>query len=149
MQICRPLPSYAATDGQTIVRYLREAGNGDMMTLLTTGPDPHARYEENTKVARTGCTIRPATEAEFVFETDEVVAPIGTTALELKERAEKEGWVGTRVDLWFDVGYQKGALVKVKYWWRREGNEWVQILHDIMYMGPRDGTEGTDGEVLE
>ena len=50
--------------------------------------------------------------------------------------------------LWFDDGFEKDILVKVRYWWRKEGGEWLQILHDIMYMGPRDGTEGSDGELL-
>ena len=66
-----------------------------------------------------------------------------------------------RVDLWDEGGEEDGLLVKVQYWWRFEeipeherGDEqamgWRQCLHDIMYLGPKDGTEGEDGlEVLE
>jgi hypothetical protein len=117
-----------------------------MNTMLTKGGNPERK--ENSKVARAGSTIRPLREDEFEFKSNEIVAPIGFTCLGLKQKAEKEGWVGARVDLWFDVSHDRGALVKVKYWWRKEGDEWLQILHDIMYMGPRDGTEGTDGEIL-
>ncbi|KAK3386183.1 hypothetical protein B0H63DRAFT_474321 [Podospora didyma] len=140
MQICGPHPTYAAKDGQTIVRYLHEAAAGGIKQVSDDKPRDQ-KYE--------GYTIRAIREDELSFETDEVVAHAGTTTAELKQRAKKEGWVGMRVDLWFGDRRETAMLVKVKYWWRKEGDEWVQILHDIMYMGPLDGTEGTEGEVLE
>ncbi|KAK3343691.1 hypothetical protein B0T25DRAFT_521793 [Lasiosphaeria hispida] len=136
IQICGPLPSYWATDAPTIVRYVREALGGQ-----SDGGDVNVKGEMD------GCTIRPLTEDEFFFESDEVTAPTGFTAAQLKQRAEAEGWVGMRVDLWVDAD-KEGMLVKVKYWWKKQGEGWVQALHDITYMGPRDGTEGTDGEIL-
>ncbi|KAH8912741.1 hypothetical protein BR93DRAFT_889617 [Coniochaeta sp. PMI_546] len=136
MQICRPIPSYAAKDGATIVRYLYEAR------------DKGQSMNNATDSSQTGCTIRPLRDDEFVFESDEVVAPIGRTSAELKKKAEEEGWVGTRVDLWFPVPDGSDMLCKVQYWWKKEGDEWVQILHDIMYIGPRDGSEGVEGEQI-
>ncbi|OIW32367.1 hypothetical protein CONLIGDRAFT_712705 [Coniochaeta ligniaria NRRL 30616] len=137
MQICRPIPSYAAKDGATIVRYLQESlKNGQSMNNAADGLEP-------------GSTIRPLRDDEFMFESDDVVAPIGYTSAELKQKAEKEEWVGTRVDLWFPVPDGSEMLCKVHYWWRKEGDEWVQILHDIMYIGPRDGSEGTAGENID
>lgn len=135
MQICRPIPSYAARDGATIVRFLQESlkGGQSMNNAAADG-------------SKTGCTIRPLRDDEFVFESDEVVAAIGKTSADLKQMAEEEGWIGTRVDLWFPVPDGEAMLCKVHYWWRKEGDEWVQVLHDIMYMGPRDGSEGTEGE---
>ncbi|KAK1758941.1 hypothetical protein QBC47DRAFT_449637 [Echria macrotheca] len=131
MQICKPNPSYAATNRNTIVRYLHEA----------------AKDMDAVAASKGLYTIRPLRQDETTFETDEVVAPTGMTSSMLRQRAIAEEWVGMRVDLWWPG--DEGLLVKVQYWWRREGKEWVQILHDIMYMGPCDGTEGKDGDVLE
>ncbi|KAK3361534.1 hypothetical protein B0T24DRAFT_110281 [Lasiosphaeria ovina] len=141
LQVCRPQPSYAAQDRATIVQYLREAAAGGLD--LATSPTQQAPQMK-------GCTIRLATADEFEFASDEATLPAGFTAAELKLKAQAEGWVGTRVDLWSESPEDESRemLVKVKYWWRRENGEWVQILHDIMYMGPHDGTQGTDGEVL-
>ncbi|KAK3984546.1 hypothetical protein QBC44DRAFT_336860 [Cladorrhinum sp. PSN332] len=136
MQICRPNPSYAATNRETIVRYVREASEGGV--------------GGESLGAKEGRTARPLRDDEFGFGTDEAVtAPVGLTITELKEKARKEGWVGLRVDLWFydeEQPEKDGLLVKVQYWWRKEGDEWFQILHDIMYMGPLDGTQGTEGD---
>ena len=59
-----------------------------------------------------------------------------------------------RVDLWSDGsvdehGKRESLLVKVNYWWKKKDGVWLQILHDIVYMGPRDGTEGLRGEILD
>ncbi|KAK4160906.1 hypothetical protein QBC43DRAFT_324824 [Cladorrhinum sp. PSN259] len=137
MQICRANPSYAATNRETIVRYVREA------TEAGVGGESLASKKE-------GWSARPLREDEFEFGgTDEAVtAPIGLTTSELKEKAKEEGWAGLRVDLWFYDEEQPetdGLLVKVQYWWRKESDdEWRQILHDIMYMGPLDGTQGAE-----
>ncbi|KAK0624939.1 hypothetical protein B0T17DRAFT_639034 [Bombardia bombarda] len=147
MQICRPQPAYAAADRATIVRYLHEAaasGQG-LATSATAQADDPATFGAVPK--RSFCTIRPLTESEFEFGTDDGVvngAGFGTVK-ELEERARREGWEGMRVDLWDEV----------QYWWRKEvdgdGEEekWMQILHDIMYIGPRDGTEGTEGVFIK
>ncbi len=129
LQICRPQPSYAAQDAQTIIRFLHEANSNKMN--FSSGADGE------------GFSFRAISEDEFEFATDDITAPAGFTTAELTEKAKREDWVGTRVDLWFPDGSEAGTmLVKVKYWWRKEGDEWVQVLHDIMYMGPPDGTEG-------
>ena len=130
IQICRTQPAYAATNRETIVRYLHESASD--------APKPKGCY-----------TIRPLRADEFEFSTDETVKAAGfETARQLKEKAESEGWVGMRVDLW-SGDIPEGMLVKVQYWWKKEAGTWMQILHDIMYLGPRDGTEGTEGEILE
>lgn len=136
MQICRPLPSYAAKNGATIVQFLHDA--------LKNGQSMNNKFAD----AESGCTIRPLRPDEVEFETDDVVAPVGKTSDELRQQAEKEGWVGTRVEMWFPVPDGSQMLCKVHYWWRKEGNEWMQVLHDIMYMGPRDGSEGMEGEII-
>ncbi|KAK4191027.1 hypothetical protein QBC35DRAFT_488024 [Podospora australis] len=151
MQICAPQPSYAASGRETIISYLEAASNSGVSI-------PGVSEKKDPK--REGYTIRPLrlAEDEFTFETDEVVAHAGVESVDaLKERALREQWVGMRVDLWFEDESEGGMLCKVQYWWRKEDGtvgegegRWVQILHDIMYMGLRDGTEGTEGdEVLQ
>ncbi|KAK3334055.1 hypothetical protein B0T19DRAFT_459600 [Cercophora scortea] len=144
LQICQPQPAYAATNRQTIVKYLHEAASTGKNLATGSG------QIKTDKESRKGATIRPLTADEFEFATDDVTAPAGFTSSALKRKAELEGWVGMRVDMWDDdeaVG-NGGLLVKVQYWWRKEGEEWVQILHDIMHMGPLEGTEGREGELL-
>jgi hypothetical protein len=138
MQICRPNPSYSARDGASIVRFLKESAK--------QGASMNNEAKGGGRGSVSGYTFRPLRENEFEFETDEVVAPIDTTSFALEQRARNEGWVGTRVDMWFPMSQGEKMLVKVRYWWRKEADEWVQILHDIMYLGPLDGTEGTEGE---
>jgi hypothetical protein len=145
MQICRPIPSYAATSRSQIVQYIKEAAG---------------RPGEPRK-GKGVYTIRPLQPSEFEFSTKEITAPVGFTADELKKKAVQESWVGMRVDLWGEG--KDGLLVKVQYWWRFETIPeeacvmgevqvmgWRQCLHDIMYLGLKDGTEGEDGlEVFE
>jgi hypothetical protein len=147
-QVCRPKPSFAARNRETIVQYLYDSAAPRSTDVSSSTTDAKSNQSKKGYY-----TIRPLREDEFEFGTDEQVAPTGfATAGELKQRAETEGWVGMRVDLW-DVEEGKeqseGTVVKVQYWWRKEENGWIQILHDIMYIGPRDGTEGSHGEVLE
>lgn len=140
-QICRPKPSFAARNRETIVRYLHETAPKKDST--DTAPRTKGFY-----------TIRPLGGKEFEFGTDEHVLPAGFESSEkVKEKAREEDWVGMRVDLWSELIDQTEQnddllLVKVQYWWRKEGEEWTQIFHDIMYMGPKDGTQGSQGEVL-
>ncbi|KAK1828937.1 hypothetical protein QBC39DRAFT_374255 [Podospora conica] len=144
LQICRPNPAFCANDRETIVGYLHQVAD---KTLSFDGGAEDAKPKGTP--GKSLYTIRPLTSEEAVdFATDDIVAPVGTTSAALRSRAEEEGWQGMRVDLWDD---DPGALlVKVQYWWRVEDGEWAQILHDIVYLGPRDGTEGSDGaEVLE
>ncbi|KAL0940059.1 monocarboxylate permease-like protein [Colletotrichum truncatum] len=139
-QICRPQPSFAARDRETIIRYLHET----------------APKRDSTRQKTKGYyTIRPLVETEFEFGTDEQVAPAGFPSAEsIKEKARAEGWVGMRVDLWNEsAGLEEeednSLMVKVQYWWRKEGELWLQIFHDIMYMDAKDGTQGLEGNVLE
>ncbi|KAK2011961.1 hypothetical protein LZ32DRAFT_692233 [Colletotrichum eremochloae] len=144
-QICRPNPSFAARDRDTIVGYLHDhAPKTTTATGAKETPDRKGFY-----------TIRPLRDDEYEFGTDEHVAPAGFgSAEEVRSKALREGWVGMRVDLWDEVAegqaeQENSLLVKVQYWWRKEDDIWIQIFHDIMYMGPRDGTEGLDGEILD
>ncbi|KAM0261528.1 hypothetical protein ACHAQJ_002211 [Trichoderma viride] len=148
-QVCRPQPSFAAHSRETIVGYLKAAAADQ-----STNPSSSTTEATNKQSKKGYYTIRPLRQDEFEFGTDEQVAPAGfATACELRQRAETEGWVGMRVDLWdVVVGKEEeneGTLVKVQYWWRKEEDGWIQILHDILYLGPRDGTEGDQEEVLE
>jgi hypothetical protein len=146
LQICRPRPSFAARDGETIVRYLRETSSKDPNTSSST------TEVLNKQRKKSYYTIRPLREDEFEFGTDDQVKPAGfETTDDLKKKARAEGWVGLRVDLWDEEGEDgnEGLLVKVQYWWRKEEQGWIQICHDIMYLGPRDGTEGSQGKLLE
>lgn len=110
-------------------------------------------------------TIRPLASSEASdFGTAEVTSEVGMQPDELREKAEEESWVGMRVDLWDEGAPVEGSLfVKVQYWWRwedvtaeekLEGDEgkegWRQCLHDIVYIGKKDGSEGEEGlEVRE
>ncbi|GKT82242.1 monocarboxylate permease-like protein [Colletotrichum tofieldiae] len=145
-QICRPNPSFAARNRDTIVRYLHEYAPKNNATVT----------EIAKKTTKRGLyTIRPLRDDEYEFGTDEQVAPVGfASAGEVQNKAIQEGWVGMRVDLWDDglesqLDQEKSLLVKVQYWWRKENDIWLQIFHDILYMGPRDGTEANNGAILE
>lgn len=155
-QICRPIPSYAAQDRATIVRYLHESSG-----LSIDGAS--VAEEEKKKTKKSFATIRPLRPEEFEFGTDEQVQPAGfPTAEELKKHALNNGWVGMRVDLWDEEegektedGQPQGTLIKVQYWWGKQKKEdgtednWMQVFHDIMYIGPLDGTQGKEGEFIE
>lgn len=120
-QICRSDPSFAATESAQIVQYLR-----DFSPKSSEQADIQGSYN-----------IRLVKAHEFEFGTDEQVTPAGfATSHDLKNQAVNEGWIGMRVDMWDD----SGMLVKVHYWWRKEGDEWVQILHDILTI-EKDGTK--------
>ncbi|KAM0543624.1 hypothetical protein ACHAPJ_012212 [Fusarium lateritium] len=150
-QICRTDPSYAAQDRDTIIRYLHESGEL-ISRILQEAPwkvdDPSV-----ASTPRSFFTIRPLTESEAgEFGTMRELAPAGYASVEeLKTKAEVEKWAGLRVNMWTDDGRGRGLSVKVKYWWRLEISEsdttgtWMQILHDILYLGPTDGTEEDGG----
>lgn len=145
MQICQPYPSYAARNRDTIVRFLQESAKAE--SGIAAIDDAIKRMDANTKHYY---TIRPLRDGEFEFGTAEQVQQIGfSDPQELEAKARSEDWSGLRVDLWTDDGASKGLLVKVRYWWRREDGDATQILHHILYLGPRDGTEGIVGEVLQ
>lgn len=120
-QICRSDPSFAASNSAQIVQYLR-----DFSPKSAEQSDLNGSYN-----------IRLVKAHEFEFGTNEQVAPAGyASSHELKMQAVNEGWIGMRVDMWDD----SGLLVKVHYWWRREGDEWLQILHDILTI-EKDGSK--------
>lgn len=171
LQICRPTPSYAATTRAEIVQYLKDAQKGvvpvdgsssDAADALKTSEET-TKEVTSKKKGRGLYTIRPLKLSEFEFGKNEHTKPVGSTVEELKEKAEKEQWVGMRVDLWDEGEADDSLFVKVQYWWRKEnvpederldgegeGAGWRQCLHDIMYLGPKDGTEGEEGlEVRE
>lgn len=165
-QICRTTPSFAARERSTIMRYLYETAGKDTKTIQNLMQQPCSSKDGTANLAkdavehpssqkRSYYTIRPLGGREMEFSSDDVVAPAGfSSAAEIRSQAEAENWIGMRVDLWDDEGMnrqgrEQGILVKVQYWWRKEGAEWVHILHDIMYIGSRDGTEGSQGEILE
>lgn len=163
LQICRPSPSYAAKSRTEIIRFLKDAEVGTIPVKGTTKVESHvASSMDDTSEHGSGYyTIRPLNPAEFEFGNEAATTPIDTTPAEMMAKAEAEGWIGMRVDLW-DKTAQGEILVKIQYWWRweaiakneelhgdRGGYGWRQRLHDIMYLGPRDGTEGSEGlEIL-
>lgn len=174
LQICRPVPSYSATSRAQIVQYLRDAERGKVPISQHADTDmqsisPERNPNKDGPVTRDTSyyTIRPLHPSEHTFGTELATSAIGLTSSALENMSQREGWVGMRVDLW-DEGSEEGLLVKVQYWWRletvsdeggvgdkgvegeeRDGKVWRQCLHDIVYLGPRDGTEGTEGiEIL-
>ncbi|KAH7088807.1 hypothetical protein FB567DRAFT_318381 [Paraphoma chrysanthemicola] len=192
MQICRPIPSYAATSRAGIVKYLKDAQVGDVPVANTSESSEEVREakKNETTIKRkpvatvqqqagkneapeSSCiekpksrgvyTIRPLHAAEQEFSVNTITASVGLTPAQLIQRSKDEDWIGMRVDLWTDGAPDEGLLVKVQYWWRKEdakpgealegdekGKGWRQCLHDIMYLGPKDGSEGEEGlEVLE
>lgn len=196
MQICRPIPSYAATTREEIVKYLKDAQEGNVPVEdteevqptreTTTKAEPDASNKEEKATTSTAVirrrpvpqkeqplsppksrgvyTIRPLHTAELEFSIPSITKPINLTPTQLLEQARQEWWIGMRVDLWDEgAASDDSLLVKVQYWWREEaiapGDElegdvegfgWRQCLHDIMYLGPKDGTEGEEGlEVRE
>ncbi|KAF2855814.1 hypothetical protein T440DRAFT_440403 [Plenodomus tracheiphilus IPT5] len=160
LQICRPMPSYAAVSRSQIVEYLHDVQQGKVpISSNTTKPIRLGEPRKTTEVKGV-YTIRPLKTTEFEFGSDFTTQPVSMTTEELNTKARLEEWVGMRVDLW-DQGVEGGLMVKVQYWWRLEdvsqgeritgeAREWRQCLHDIMYLGPKDGTETALGlEVLE
>jgi hypothetical protein len=167
LQICRPTPSYAATTREEIVQYLKDAQQGKVPVDIPTSPPTESLATSapalgHSPKGRGVYTIRPLRPSEMEFGTENVTRPIGMTPDEVKQKAQEEGWSGMRVNLW-DEGGEGGLLVRVQYWWRLEkvsdeelmandqqGKSWRQCLHDIMYLGPKYGTEIAEGlEILE
>lgn len=142
LQICRPTPSFCANDRQTIISYLHQVAD---KTLAFDGDGEDSKGKGTP--GKSPYTIRPLNSQEAVdFATDDIVAPAGTTSAALRSRADAEEWQRMRVDVW--DSHPKALLVKVQYWWRVKGGEWLQILHDILYIGPRDGTEGSSRDKI-
>lgn len=173
MQICRPIPTFAATTREEIVQYLKDAEKGKLP--IEDIPDQKAadskdedkittpaEHEKPRPKSRSLYTIRPLLPSEFEFSNSDITSAVNLTPSQLHQLAIAEDWIGMRVDLWDEGEANEGLLVKVQYWWREEdvgagedmegdarGKGWRQCLHDIMYLGPRDGSEGIEGEVLE
>ncbi|KAF4448075.1 hypothetical protein F53441_8467 [Fusarium austroafricanum] len=148
-QICRADPSYAAKNSDTIIRYLHESGS-----VLDRIYREAGWYNDEPNIPgpiRSFYTMRPLEGNETSdFATMKELAPAGFTSLdEVENKAKDEKWAGLRVNMWTEDGNGNGILVKVQYWWRMESSEdggsWKQILHDIMYLGPVDGTEKDAG----
>ena len=173
MQVCRPIPNYAALRRETIVQYLLEAqGFRDVesyeraQSSSAAAEFGKAQDEDAESVVSEGdvkvkalkgknyYSIRPlkSEEQSEILATD-IVAPLGMTPIQLDEMRREEGWVGVKVDLWDEDADDKGRLIRVKYWWRKEEvsseDKWLQCLHDIMSIGERDGSEGEGEKVLE
>lgn len=118
-QICRSNPSFAARNSDEIVQYLRDYA------------------QSNETEPKGGYNIRLVKAHEFEFGLADAVVPAGYhTPDEVRDQAVNEGWIGMRVDLWDDTG----LMVKVHYWWRREGETWLQILHDIHSLDKKEAT---------
>ncbi|KAF4947825.1 hypothetical protein FGADI_10104 [Fusarium gaditjirri] len=139
-QICRTDPDYAAKDRDTILRYLRESGEVLQRIYQEAGWDIS---EMDPASVRSFYTMRPLIPNETEdFGTMRELAPAGFASLdEVRDKADAEMWEGLRVNMWTEDNKGRGILVKVQYWWRKEDDAWKQILHDIMFLGPVDGTE--------
>lgn len=155
MQVCRPIPTFEATTREQIVQHQRNADAGNIPDDDTNVSTTQGTGTETAEVKPRSLpfyTIHPIAIPSASFGTPESCLAINRTPSQLQQQAKDEGWIGMRVDLWDER--DDGLLVKVQYWWREEyegdGKVWRQCLHDIMYLGPRDGTEGDEGmEVLE
>jgi hypothetical protein len=118
-----------------------------------------AKERGETSPANLVYTIRQIVPSDHAWDmSDTVISSIDLTPTALETKAKDEDWIGMRVDLWDDAPSKGTLLVKVNYWWRweavQEGEEmegdtcgygWRQCLHDIVYLGPKDGTEREDG----
>ncbi|KAH4197144.1 hypothetical protein HBI25_082820 [Parastagonospora nodorum] len=144
MQICRPIPTFAATTREMIVWYQKDADDG----VLSFGDDTTPTKEGSKEISKLLYSIHPIPPLSVTFGTQESCAAINKTPEQLATQAKEEGWVGMHVDLWDKS--EEGLLIKVQYWWREEhgdgGKVWRQCLHDILYLGLKDGSEGY-GEV--
>ncbi|KAH7233663.1 hypothetical protein BKA59DRAFT_320110 [Fusarium tricinctum] len=148
-QICRTEPSYAAQDRDTIIHYLLESGE----VLSRIYKEAGWNIEDLTSPPKSFYTMRPLTNTETSdFGAIEALEPAGFSSVEqVQKQAQAEDWAGLRVNMWTEDDQARGISVKVQYWWRKEtSGEWKQILHDIMYLGPVDGTErDPGGELVE
>jgi hypothetical protein len=61
----------------------------------------------------------------------------GTLPEATRKQALEEGWKGLYVVL--EDAKSDGRIVKVRYWFRIEEGRWVQCLHDLLWVGPKDG----------
>jgi hypothetical protein len=161
MQICRPIPTYAATSRAEIVKYAKDAAAGEVPTEKDSSASTQktdAVDSEGAQKEEKSYTIRPLDPSEYEFSTDAIAAHVGCKVADLEAKSKAEKWVGMRVDVWFGGAKKEGLLVKVQYWWRyeavKEGEEvegdtdgfgWRQCFHDIIYLGPKDGTQGGGG----
>ena len=167
-QLCTPCPTYAAHTRDTIVRYLSEAATAS--SGISVIDDAVRASDANTK-SYYGIEPGPDVMAGLYGMEDGFVRRAAFASVSaLVEQAEREGWVSMSVVMWSDTGkedegvtgVERGLMVKVDYWWRREKDEdeqgegnsdgteekWLQILHHITYLGPRDGSERDVREVL-
>ncbi|RGP67665.1 hypothetical protein FSPOR_5853 [Fusarium sporotrichioides] len=152
-QICRTNPSYAAKNSETIIKYLFEAGPVIEDIYQKAG----WVQEQNNGPPRSFYSTRPLNSTEMRdFGTVKELAPAGFGSVEeVRKKAKDEKWEGLRVNMWTEDGTDRGILVKVHYWWRMEplgsnNGTWKQIFHDILYLGPKDGTEkDAGGEIIE
>ncbi|CAK7201731.1 hypothetical protein SEUCBS139899_004443 [Sporothrix eucalyptigena] len=137
-QVCRSRPDYAACDKAAIVRLMQETPS---LSALT-GAEP------STEKPKSFATIRALSPSECSFaDNDATVQAAGfTSAAALHEYATRNNWVGLRVDLWDEDDKKEGSLLKVHYWWAFRFGQWVQVLHDILYIGPLDGSQGEGGQ---
>jgi hypothetical protein len=169
MQICRPTPTYAATTRGQIVQYLRDAQQGKVPVNNSLGTQARPEVLNDGIIQKTShanksvYTIRPLLPSEYEFGAEDNITPIHMTSDALHRIVKDQQWVGMRVDLWDEGPVDTCLLVKVQYWWRleraedgkglegdTEGYGWRQCMHDIMYLGPREGTEHQSGlDVLE
>ncbi|KAF2828967.1 hypothetical protein CC86DRAFT_345399 [Ophiobolus disseminans] len=162
VQICRPIPDYAATTRGQIVQYLKDAQEGNVPVDSATAPPSETFIPPKDSGVYTIRPLHPTEATDFSLST--ITSSIHLTPLQLLQKSRDEGWIGMRVDLWDEgAATNDSLLVKVQYWWRKEeiqvgeemegdenGEGWRQCLHDIMYLGPKDGTEGEEGlEVRE
>ncbi|RBA21864.1 hypothetical protein FPRO05_00211 [Fusarium proliferatum] len=139
-QICRTDPAYAAKGRDTILHYLRESGDVLQRIYREAGWNIS---EMDPASVKSFYTMRPLVTSEKEdFATIRELAPAGFASLEeVRDKARSEKWDGLRVNMWTEDNKGRGILVKVQYWWREEDGAWKQILHDIMFLGPVDGTE--------
>ncbi|KAF3038908.1 hypothetical protein E8E11_006679 [Didymella keratinophila] len=111
LQICRPVPSYSARCRAQIVQYLQDAERGKV-PLKSNDVDSESDEIKESPVASKDLshdaetayyTIRPLQPSEHIFGSELATSAIGHTPATLKMKAEAEGWIGMRVDMWDEV----------------------------------------------
>jgi hypothetical protein len=98
------------------------ANRNEIMQILISMRDPNEKPEDKV---RGNVEMRALTQEEK-----------DTIPEEQKEQALREGWEGLHVVL--ESPDPKGMRVHVNYYWRKEGEAWVQCLHDLLWLGPMD-----------
>ncbi|KAI9166525.1 monocarboxylate permease-like protein [Paramyrothecium foliicola] len=145
MQICHPFPQFAGHGSMRMIALFREVMNGKTCVEAI-----NLAIAERSKTTKYFYTVRPLDPREHEFGREpSVVLPAGFEHTgELRRKAIEEGWRGLRVDTWFHdtaSSLRSNLSMRMRYWWRLERGRPKIIMRQYLYIGRRDGNEGTEG----